>query len=281
MKLREALRGGISYLQDCQVADAAIDGWYLLEYLLEQESGAKRDRSWYLLHQEEELTPELDKKYQQLLQQRGARVPLQHITGRQEFMGLTFKVNPDVLVPRQDTELLVEEALKVCRAGMKILDLCTGSGCIIVSLMKYCPGMSGTAADISAAALETAAVNAALNETKVTFISGDLFTNIAERYDMIVSNPPYIPTDELVSLEEEVRCHDPITALDGRADGLYFYREIIANSRKYLQPDGWLMMEIGFDQGETVRALMEQEEYREIAVLKDLAGLDRVVQGKA
>ena len=235
MKLREALAKGEVYLRERQIADAAVDAWYLMEYALKDSYGNRVDRTWYLLHREEEMPAAQYARYQTLLEERGTHVPLQHITGEQEFMGIPFCVSDKVLVPRQDTELLCEEALKVCRAGMQVLDLCTGSGCIIVSLMKHNPGIRGTASDVSQEALEVARENARRQGVCVDFRQGDLFACIDGTFDLIVSNPPYIPTGEIDRLMEEVRCFDPRGALDGREDGLYFYRQITQKGVSFLR----------------------------------------------
>jgi len=194
-------------------------------------------------------------------------------------MGYLFYVDEHVLIPRQDTETLAEEALKVLKPGMEVLDLCTGSGCILISLMKMCEGLYGTGSDISEEALEVARKNACRLEVNATFIRSSLFEHISGRYDLIVSNPPYIRTSVIQELQEEVRLHDPFIALDGKEDGLYFYREIIKAGGGYLKPGGYLMFEIGYDQGTEVASLMEKHGYRNIMVKKDLAGLDRVVSG--
>ena len=194
-------------------------------------------------------------------------------------MGYPFYVDEHVLIPRQDTETLAEEALKVLKPGMEVLDLCTGSGCILISLMKMCEGLYGTGSDISEEALEVARKNACRLEVNATFIRSSLFEHISGRYDLIVSNPPYIRTSVIQELQEEVRLHDPFIALDGKEDGLYFYREIIKAGGGYLKPGGYLMFEIGYDQGTEVASLMEKYGYRNIMVKKDLAGLDRVVSG--
>ena len=202
-------------------------------------------------------------------------------------MGFSFRVNPHVLIPRQDTEILVETALEKAENHMRILDLCTGSGCIIISLSKMilegrepaweieCEG-----SDISPEALKTAKGNADRLGARVHFIQSDLFENIRGAYDMIVSNPPYIQTSEIEELQDEVRLYDPRIALDGKEDGLYFYRRIIEEAREHLSEKGWLLFEIGWDQKEAVSNLMEEAGYTPVTVKKDLAGLDRVVMGR-
>ena len=273
MTYGEALRQGTEYLQECGIEEASVDAWYLMEYC------CKMTRTRYLMEKMSEIPEEQHREYQELLKRRGTHIPLQHITGEQEFMGLTFLVNDQVLVPRQDTEILVEEALKVLKPGMRVLDMCTGSGCIIISLLKYCQGLEGHAVDLSAGALEVAAANAKKQEVAVNFRQSDLFEQVEEKFHVIVSNPPYIPTDVIEHLMEEVRFHDPMMALDGKEDGLYFYREIIKVSHLYLEKEGWLMFEIGSDQGEAVANLMKEAKYTRVRVIKDLAGHDRVVVG--
>jgi release factor glutamine methyltransferase len=195
-------------------------------------------------------------------------------------MGLSFYVNENVLIPRQDTEILVEEAGKYMMPKMEILDLCTGSGCILLSILTLYPGLNGTGADLSEKALEVAKRNRAnLNlEEKARLVHSDLFAQIEGSFDRILSNPPYIPTKTVDTLMEEVRDHEPRMALDGLEDGLYFYRKIVEQSPAYLKPGGMLFLEIGYDQAAAVTALMEKD-FTGVQVVKDLAGLDRVVYG--
>ena len=225
------------------------------------------------------MTEEQQHEYQLAVSKRGEHVPLQYIIGEQEFMGLTFKVNPSVLVPRQDTETLVEEALKLCKPNARVLDLCTGSGCIIISMMRNLPDIEAYAGDISKQALNVAKENAKTYQTAVNFEKSDLFEAFSGKFDMIVSNPPYIPTHEIANLMPEVRDFEPTEALDGQEDGLYFYRKIVAGSVEYLKEGGWLLLEIGCEQAAAVTQMMSQFGFKEIAVLQDLAGLDRVVRG--
>lgn len=279
MTFGDALKEGETYLKECRIPDAQIDAWYLLEFVLKDVDGGV-NRTWFLLNRQEQMEPAQYARYQGLLKERGRRIPLQHITGEQEFMGIPFLVNDKVLIPRQDTEILVEEAMGSLKPGMKVLDMCTGSGCIIISLLKLVPGIVGTGADISQAALFVAGENARLQGVDVEFCQGNLFESIRGRFDLIVSNPPYIPTKEIEKLMDEVRLHDPVSALDGRADGLHFYRKIITDSRAFLEDGGWLMVEIGHDQSVDVAELLQQAGYTEISVIRDLSGLDRVVKGK-
>jgi release factor glutamine methyltransferase len=292
MTLYEALRSGELLLAQQGISDAATDAWLLLEYV----TGMTRTR--FLVERMQEMPEEDLTRYQGLLSQRAVHIPLQHLTGTQEFMGLTFHVNEHVLIPRQDTEILVEEALHRLQPGMRVLDLCTGSGCIAISLAKLACGsgqgsdrwkgdpvlpkkkISVDAADISEEALEVAAENVRELQADVRLIHSDLFTELIGAYDMIVSNPPYIRTEVIGTLSEEVRLHEPYGALDGKADGLYFYREIVRQSSTYLKAGGWLLFEIGYDQGKAVSELLGTAGYEEIQVRKDLAGLDRVVMGR-
>lgn len=274
MNYREALTKGEAFLQEHEVADARNDAWLLLSMV------CKIDRNFYYLHMTEDISEEEELEYESVLRKRAEHVPLQYITGEQEFMGLRFLVNSNVLIPRQDTEVLVEEALKRVKSGMEVLDMCTGSGCIIISILKHASGVRGTAADISKQALIVAKENAKLNEVPVVFEASDLFDHIKGEFDMIVSNPPYIRTEEIATLMPEVRNFEPDNALDGMEDGLHFYRRIVEESVNYLKPGGYLLFEIGYDQGEEVSALMRQAGYTGVTVVKDLAGLDRVVIGK-
>lgn len=273
MTLREAYEYGQRELNQAGIEDAAVDAWYLLEFT----TGISR--AMYFLKMQDEMSEEQKEKYQEYIQIRASHIPLQHITGVQEFMGMEFDVNEHVLVPRQDTEVLVENVLKILRPGMKILDMCTGSGCILISLLKMCQGVLGTGADVSEEALKVAERNNAKLRVEARLIQSDLFENVQGKYDVIVSNPPYIRTAVIEELKEEVKCHDPFIALDGKEDGLYFYREIVDKSRAFLNSGGKLYFEIGHDQGEDVKRLMEDAGFVDIIVKKDLAGLDRVVFG--
>lgn len=273
MTLKEAYEYGQKKLADAEIDDAVLDAWYLLEHV----TGISR--ALYFLRMNEEMSEENEVQYKEYLETRANHIPLQHITGVQEFMGYEFNVNEHVLVPRQDTEVLVEEALKVVKPDMEVLDMCTGSGCIIISLMKFAKQISGTAVDISEEALKVAKSNADKLDAAVEFIRSDLFEEVKGQYDLIVSNPPYIRTAVIEELKEEVKFHDPFLALDGKEDGLFFYRKIVKDSLNYLKPNGRLYFEIGHDQGEDVKNLMEEAGFKEVFVKKDLAGLDRVVGG--
>lgn len=280
--LQTIYREGKEQLELSGVPDADLDAWYLLEFV----TGISKAR--YYGNPEAGMEEEEVLRYRDVIRQRAERIPLQHITGEQEFMGFSFQVNEHVLIPRQDTETLVEEALGVLKPKMEILDLCTGSGCILLSLLKLgekqgIAGLKGTGADISREALKVAEENGRRLEIpgdRVAWIRGDLFEKLEGPFDLLVSNPPYIPSGELAGLQEEVRLHDPALALDGHEDGLYFYRRIAAEAGKYLRDGAFLMLEIGWDQGEAVRGLLEAAGYREVEVKKDLSGNDRVVRGR-
>ena len=273
MTIQELYKEGIFRLKHARIAEAELDAWYLLEYV----TGISR--TMYYLKQAEPAEEQAVERYFDCISRRAQRIPLQHITGEQEFMGLPFIVNEHVLIPRQDTEILVEEALSHLSGNERVLDMCTGSGCILISLEHYRKGIRAVGADISDEALQVAKRNAESLNADVTFLKSDLFEQVAERYDLIVSNPPYIRTKAIEELEEEVRLHDPMIALDGKEDGLYFYRKITEKSRKHLKQGGWLLFEIGYDQGEDVAKMMEKAGFTEVTVKKDLAGLDRVVSG--
>ena len=283
----ELLTQGIQLLMNAGIEEARLDAWLLLEYT------ADISRAWYYAHPESEVNEEIVSEYLSLCQKRAEHIPLQHLTHQACFMGYDFYVDERVLVPRQDTEVLAEEALHQLRniRNPRILDMCTGSGCLLLSLLMEFPDAIGTGVDISEAALAVAERNRKNLELEKRAVlvqsdtfSGDYFQknsgNISLEYDMLISNPPYIPTEDIGKLMEEVRFHDPVPALDGREDGLYFYRRITEQAGKYLKPGGWLMYEIGCEQGADVSAIMQGEGFTEVTVKKDLAGLDRVVIGK-
>ena len=274
MIYQEAMAWGSHVLGQAGVAEAKLDAWLLLETV------CRINRTFYYSHMKETMTLEQQSEYEIAIRKRAERIPLQYITGEQEFMGLNFKVNSNVLVPRQDTETLVEEALKICQPGMEILDLGTGSGCIVISLMKNAHGMTATGSDISKQALLVAKENARLHEVEIEWVRSNLYENISGRFDLIVSNPPYIPQEDILGLMPEVRDFEPVGALDGGVDGLDFYRQIIAQGKDYLNKDGYLYLEIGYDQGPAVTNMMCAAGYRDVAVVRDLAHQERVVKGR-
>lgn len=273
MTLWEAWNLGKKRLTAAEVPDADLDAWYLLEWC----TGVSR--SHYLAYPDEIISHDQEEQYRASLVKRERRIPLQQITGEQEFMGLSFYVNEHVLIPRQDTEILVEETEKFLRDGMQFLDLCTGSGCILLSLLHLKPGVEGTGVDLSPEALKVAEKNRERLGAKAALIQSDLFDKIESAFDVIVSNPPYIKRAEIETLMDEVRLHEPYMALDGHEDGLYFYRKIAEEAPKYLRAGGGLFLEIGCDQGACVAELLRQQGFADVKVVKDLAGLDRVVEG--
>lgn len=283
MTYREAARRIADQLKGAGIENESAESMFLMEY------ACGVSRSFYLLHQMEEMPETQWERYREAARKRCRHIPLQHLTGEQEFMGIPFLVNEHVLIPRQDTEILVEEALKIVNRDSdsggngrrrNVLDLCTGSGCIAVSLKAFRRDLSVTACDISREALAVARENAKRNQTEIQFVASDLFSGISGNYDMIVSNPPYIPREVIPTLMPEVREHEPVLALDGGPDGLEFYRKIVYNSQEYLTAGGWLLLEIGYDQGKAVSGYMRENYFRDIEVIRDLAGLDRVVKGR-
>ena len=284
---KELLEEGYQILNSAGIEEARLDAWLLLEFV------ADIKRAWYYAHMDETAEADVAEQYRQLCEKRAQHIPLQHLTGQAYFMGYEFYVDDRVLVPRQDTETLVEEAVSHLRElpAPKILDMCTGSGCILLSLLMELPQASGTGADVSADALEVAKENTRRFglEKRAELIQSDLFSadyfekNSRKKcmeYDMLISNPPYIRTADIDGLMDEVRLHDPRLALDGKADGLYFYEKITEQAGKHLKPGGWLIYEIGCDQAKDVVEIMKKKGFVQIEVTKDLSGLDRIVEGR-
>ncbi|MBQ6555376.1 MAG: peptide chain release factor N(5)-glutamine methyltransferase [Firmicutes bacterium] len=254
---------------------ANIDTWSIDGDLLVMEA-AGLSRMQLVTRDDSVFTAEQEQKLETLLEKRLTYMPMQYILGRCEFMGLMFSVNENVLIPRPDTEILVEKVLEY--KPKTVLDIGTGSGAIAVSLAKY-GAESVAAVDISEKALETAAKNAALNGVDVKFIKSDIFENVSGSFDAIVSNPPYIVRGVIPTLDRQVKDFEPMLALDGGEDGLDFYKVIVSEAKEHLNANGLLAFEIGYDQGESVSALMRGAGFKDIEVTKDLAGLDRVVTG--
>ena len=279
MTIREVLINIRERLQNAGIEDFEYESWAFLDWKLHI------DRAEFYMNPNGEVKEELLAELESVLKQREQRVPLQYLMGECEFMGYDFYVDERVLIPRQDTEVLVETALEVCRkeqmGEIRLLDMCTGSGCILLSLLHELKPrtVTGVGVDLSKEALCVAEKNAEKLKINAEFLESDLFENVKGTYDVIVSNPPYIRTSVIETLQEEVKDHDPYLALDGKEDGLYFYRRIIEQAPAYLKKKGWLLFEIGSDQGEDVKNLMEQAGYTGVSVKKDLAGLDRVVFG--
>ena len=272
----EAYRQAIKDLTDLGVAEAELDSWYLLEAV------TGMSRTDFLMRRgdilKEEQLPQLA-RFQELVARRGQRIPLSYLTGWRNFCGLEFAVNEAVLIPRQDTECLVEALLPKAKDA-EILDMCTGSGCIAISLAVLGKAAAVTGVDISEAALAVAKSNGERLAPNVRFLQSDLFEQVEGRYDIIVSNPPYIQSEVIETLEPEVKDHEPRLALDGTADGLYFYRRIVELAPQYLREGGTLAFEIGYDQGLDVSELMRNQGFVDVIVKPDLTGLDRVVLGR-
>lgn len=212
--------------------------------------------------------------YKTFIDRRCLGEPYAYIAGVKEFMKLNFLVNKNVLIPREDTEILVLEAIKRCPT--KVLDMCTGSGCIAISLAKYIQNLEVDAVDISSPALTVAKKNAKLNEVDVKFIKSDLFENVTDKYDMIVSNPPYIRKEDMKTLQKEVK-REPKKALDGGENGLDFYDKILLEAKKYLNSNGVILFEIGYDQAKEITELAKKYNYKKVKKVKDLSGNDRVL----
>lgn len=279
MLIKDAIRKGMIILKTNNIEEPNLKSRLLMQFIL------NKPRQYLLVHDNEELTQEQEKKYLENIEKITKGIPLQHITHIQEFMKMNFYVNEDVLIPRADTEILVEEVIEIAKKinAKKILDLCTGSGAIAVSLAKYIEDSQITAIDISGEALRVAKLNAKNNEVedKITFIKSDLFKNVVkEKYDIIVSNPPYIKRDVIKKLNKEVQ-KEPDIALDGGNDGLDFYRKIISEGYEYLKYKGYMCLEIGYDQKKEVIEIIEkQEKYSNTYSKKDLSGNDRIVVTK-
>ena len=323
MTIREVLTNIRERLQNVGIEDFEYESWAFLDWKLHI------DRAEFYMNPDGKVKEELLEELERALKQREQRVPLQYLMGECEFMGYDFYVDERVLIPRQDTECLVELAVESIREkkvklgqeyseadhgenvskentvkydgnyGMqhcekcgadnkkserkstkvKVLDLCTGSGCIGISVAKLSPDTEVTLADISEGALSVAKKNADNLGADVTLIRGNLFENIEGRFDYILSNPPYIPSEVIEGLMPEVKEHEPRLALDGEVDGLSFYRKIINEAPDYLNPEGRIYFEIGAEQGKDLIRLMDERGFSEVKVHKDLAGLDRIVTG--
>ncbi len=300
MTYRGLYEAGRHCLRDASVREEELDARLLLEFL------CHTDRSFLLAHGDEPVSDETEAQYMKLIQKRAAHIPLQYITNEQEFMGISFYVNQNVLIPRQDTECLVEEAMREIQDGMAVLDVCTGSGCIMISLMKYKNDLRGVATDLSKEALQVAEHNRQTLGVaeSLRLVQSDLFENaegirkalhetteslrqrdtqileneqITERFDVVISNPPYICSHVIETLELEVKNHEPRMALDGTADGLFFYRKLAERAPGFLNHGGRIFLEIGYDQGQAVTDILARSGYADIRVVKDLAGLDRVI----
>lgn len=272
MDVKEAIKYGLDNLKN--IDDKMIKVRLLLSYFMNVE------KKYLIIHDNELLTPEVEMKYKQGIKKILEDVPIQYITHTQEFYGAKFIVDENVLIPRYDTEILIEETLKLAKRQDKILDMCTGSGIIAITLAKNVQEVSVFASDISIGALNIAKKNNELHEANVNFIKSNLFENIKEKnFNIIVSNPPYITADEMKILENQVK-KEPELALYGGVDGLDFYKKITSKASEYLKQNGLLIFEIGYRQKEEVSQILKNNNFKKIRCVKDLQGLDRVIIGE-
>lgn len=276
MTIKETLRKGMIQLKTENVTEPNLKARLIMQYIL------NKPRQYLIIYDNQVLTLRQEVNYFKAIKRLINGEPIQHITHQQEFMKLNFFVNEDVLIPRSDTEILVEEVIKIARKinAKKILDMCTGSGAIAVSLAKYLDNVEITAVDISEKSLDVAKTNAKNNEieNKITFIESNLFENIVnEKYDIIVSNPPYIRKDVIKTLTKEVQ-KEPKIALDGGYDGLDFYRKITHQSEEYLKFNGYLCFEIGYDQKkDVIKIINDEKKFTGTYSKKDLCDNDRII----
>ena len=276
MTIKQAMIKGVTILKLEKISTPKLKARLLLQYVL------KKPRQYLIVYDNQKLTDIQEQEYLKYIELLKQGEPIEHITHQKEFMKLNFYVDENVLIPRQDTEILVEEVIGIAKKikAKKILDLCTGSGAIAVSLAKYLENIEITALDISGKALDIAIANAKNNhvQDKITFVESDLFKNLGqEKYDIIVSNPPYIKKKEIETLDREVR-KEPIIALDGGEDGLEFYREIVNKGYEYLKYGGYICLEIGYDQKEEViQIIKNKNQYIKTYCKKDLFDNDRVI----
>ena len=275
MNIKEAIDFGKKYLIEANIGESTLKVRMLLSKILEIE------KEYLIIHDNKKLTKTQEIEYKQYLVRLSDKEPIQYIINNQEFMKLNFFVDENVLIPQPDTEILVEKVLDIANKmnrKLKILDLCTGSGAIGISIGKYLEEVEVYASDISKEALKIAIKNANQNNVKINFIESDLFENIKDiKFDIIVSNPPYIQTNIIETLEDEVK-KEPFIALDGGVDGLDFYKKISKNAKKYLNENGFLALEIGYDQkDEVIDIINKQGNYSNTYCKKDLGGNDRVI----
>lgn len=275
MKIKEVLNKSIEILKNNNIEDAFLKAKIILSSILDV------DKSYLIINQEDEIEKKIEDEFFLKINRLCENEPIQYIINNQEFYGYNFYVDKNVLIPQPDTEILVEEVIKLAKNKekyLKILDLCTGSGAIAVSLYKNLNNVEISASDISKEALNVAKLNIQKNECKIKLIKSNLFENVNEKFDIIVSNPPYIETSTIKNLSKEVQ-NEPYIALDGKEDGLYFYKEIAQNANDYLNNEGIIAFEIGYNQKESVEKILEENNFINIYSIKDLSGNDRVVIG--
>lgn len=272
--LKGLLTDGTKMLTQAGIDEAELDARYILEYITGLNSAQ------YFIHSEDIIEKNKAEEFFRLIERRSKRIPLSYVIGTRDFFGLTFKVDENVLIPEQETELLVEEVIKHSE-GKSVLDMCTGSGCIAISIALFGKPSKVAASDISEKALEVARENAkSLKAGEISFIQGDMFENVTDKFDIIVSNPPYIETGEIDELMPEVRDYIPRLALDGDIDGLKFYRIISKEAVKKLNKNGRIFYEIGYNQSRAVAPILLENGFTDVKIMKDYSGLDRIVMAK-
>lgn len=272
--LKGLLADGAKMLTQAGIDEAELDARYILEYITGLNSAQ------YFIHSEDIIEKNKAEEFFRLIERRSKRIPLSYVIGTRDFFGLTFKVDENVLIPEQETELLVEEVIKHSE-GKSVLDMCTGSGCIAISIALFGKPSNVAASDISEKALEVARENAkSLKAGEISFIQGDMFENVTDKFDIIVSNPPYIETGEIDELMPEVRDYIPRLALDGDIDGLKFYRIISKEAVKKLNKNGRIFYEIGYNQSRAVASILLENGFTDVKIMKDYSGLDRIVMAK-
>ena len=272
--LKGLLADGAKMLTQAGIDEAELDARYILEYITGLNSAQ------YFIHSEDIIEKNKAEEFFRLIERRSKRIPLSYVIGTRDFFGLTFKVDENVLIPEQETELLVEEVIKHSE-GKSVLDMCTGSGCIAISIALFGKPSRVSASDISPKALEVARENAkSLKAGEISFIQGDMFENVTEKFDIIVSNPPYIETKVIDELMPEVRDYIPRLALDGDIDGLKFYRIISKEAVKKLNKNGRIFYEIGYNQSRAVASILLENGFTDVKIMKDYSGLDRIVMAK-
>lgn len=272
--LKGLLADGAKMLAQAGIDEAELDARYILEYITGLNSAQ------YFIHSEDVIEKDKAEEFFRLIERRSKRIPLSYVIGTRDFFGLTFKVDENVLIPEQETELLVEEVIKHSE-GKSVLDMCTGSGCIAISIALFGKPSKVAASDISEKALEVARENAkSLKAGEISFIQADMFENVTDKFDIIVSNPPYIETGEIDELMPEVRDYIPRLALDGDIDGLKFYRIISKEAVKKLNKNGRIFYEIGYNQSRAVASILLENGFTDVKIMKDYSGLDRIVMAK-
>ncbi len=267
----EIIKWTTGFFKEKQIVNPRLNAEYIISHVL----GCKRFDLY--LRFEEIVSLENRDKIKKMVIERAKSKPLQYVIGETEFYGYRFLVNESVLIPRPETEYLVEKIIAEIGSCNRILDIGTGSGAIAITLKKELPHLMVTAVDISTMALQVAKENAKLNQVEVEFVESDLFANLNKKFDVIVSNPPYIPKMEYDALDKEILEYEPKSALLAEEDGLYFYRKILSESESYLNEKGRIYFEIGYNQSDRIKKIAENNGFTEIETVKDLNGFDRIM----